>query len=137
VLDCSGGVAGQFAGRLLAEHGAEVTLVEPPGGTPTRHARGEEDAFLFRHLNSGKRSLVVDAGTDEGAGLLRQALARVHVLLEDGEGVAPSAQGRPPGLVVARLRDFPAEGPYARWRGSEMIHQALSGLMYATGRAER
>ena len=36
VVDVTSGVAGQFAGRLLARYGAEVVLVEPPGGTPTR-----------------------------------------------------------------------------------------------------
>ena len=53
VLDVSAGVAGQFAGRVLAEHGAQVLLVEPPGGCTMRQAAGMEDRYLFRHLNSG------------------------------------------------------------------------------------
>src|ERR1700754_2059104 len=66
VLDLSGGVAGQFAGRVLAEHGADVLLVEPPEGSSTRRAPGLSDRHLFWHLNTGKRSVALDRTTAEG-----------------------------------------------------------------------
>lgn len=137
VVDASGRVAGQFAGRVLAEHGARVVLVEPPGGSATRHPRGPEDRYLFRHLNSGKHSLVLDRGTPQGEAAFEAMVAGADVLLSDGaEDFAPLVQ-RHPRLVACTIRDFAPQGPYADWRGSEMIHQALSGLMHATGRADR
>ncbi|MBA2961934.1 MULTISPECIES: CaiB/BaiF CoA transferase family protein [Ramlibacter] len=137
VVDLSAGVAGQFAGRVLAEHGARVVLVEPPGGSATRHPRGPEDRYLFRHLNSGKRSLVLDRATPEGQVALAAMVAGADVLLADTpEDLAPWLQ-RHPRLVACTIRDFAPQGPYAHWRGSEMVHQALSGLMHATGRADR
>jgi crotonobetainyl-CoA:carnitine CoA-transferase CaiB-like acyl-CoA transferase len=137
VVDASGGVAGQFAGRVLAEHGARVVLVEPPGGSATRHPRSAEDRYLFRHLNSGKQSLVLDRATPQGQAAFDAMVAGADVLLTDSkEDLSPWTQ-RHPRLVACTIRDFAPQGPYAGWRGSEMIHQALSGLMHATGRAER
>ena len=67
VVDATSGVAGQYAGRLLARYGAQVVLVEPPGGTPTRRMpplRERPDggplSFLFWNLNEGKQSAVAD-----------------------------------------------------------------------------
>ncbi|MFD0853718.1 CoA transferase, partial [Actinomadura adrarensis] len=70
VVDLSSGVAGQYCGKLLAGYGADVTLVEPVGGTPTRgmppfatdgntgaHTGGDTGSLLFRHLNQGKASV--------------------------------------------------------------------------------
>jgi crotonobetainyl-CoA:carnitine CoA-transferase CaiB-like acyl-CoA transferase len=136
VVDVSNGVAGQFAGRVLAEHGARVALVEPPGGTATRHPRGIEDRYLFQHLNSSKQSVVLDRKTADGQAAFEALVAAADVLLVDGPDELSRWTDRHPQLVVCTIRDFAASGPYARWRGSEMIHQALGGLMHATGRAD-
>jgi len=137
VVDVSDGVAGQFAGRVLAEHGAHVVLVERPGGSATRHAPGPQDRYLFRHLNSSKKSMALDRGTPQGQAAFAAMVAGADVLLADTpEDLAPWAV-RDQRLVTCAIRDFAPQGPYAHWRGSEMIHQALSGLMHATGRAER
>ncbi|MEP9379078.1 CoA transferase [Aquabacter sp. CN5-332] len=136
VLDLSAGVAGQFAGRVLAEHGAEVLLVEPPEGSPLRHVSDPDDRHLFWHLNTAKRSVAIDRATAPGRAVFHRLLQHADVILADGdEDPRPLRVGRPR-LITCRVRDFAEGGPYANWRGSEMIHQALSGLMHTTGRAE-
>ncbi|OLF10206.1 hypothetical protein BLA60_17355 [Actinophytocola xinjiangensis] len=121
VADLSTSVAGQYAGRLFAAHGATVVLVEPPGGTPTRRLPPrcpDGDSFLFRHLHHGKRH--------------GKRPARVDVVLRD-----PGEPPEPAGDVVdCEIGDFPP-GPYAHWRGGEMVAQALAGVMNATGPADR
>jgi crotonobetainyl-CoA:carnitine CoA-transferase CaiB-like acyl-CoA transferase len=135
-IDVSSGVAGQFAGRVLAEHGADVLLVEPPGGCTMRRPQRTEDRYLFRHLNTGKRSIALDRGTAAGRAAFDRLVAHADVLVgEAPEEFTPYVAAHPR-LVACVVRDFASTGPYAHWRGSEMIHQALSGLMYTTGRAD-
>lgn len=129
VVDLSSTVAGQYAGRLLAMYGAHVVLAEPADGTPTRGLpplSPSGESFLFRHLNQGKESVVVTGD------VLADLLARADVVLRD--------QGAPPPLadtvVDCEIGDFPP-GPYQDWTGTEMIHQALSGVMNATGSVGR
>ncbi|GAB3451395.1 CaiB/BaiF CoA-transferase family protein [Actinophytocola sediminis] len=129
VADLSSTVAGQYAGRLFALHGAQVVLVEPPGGSPTRSLpprSPDGGSFLFRHLNQGKDF------TERTSSAVCELLATADVVLRD--------QGEPPALadrvVDCEIGDFPP-GPYAHWRGTEMVHQALAGVMNATGTATR
>jgi crotonobetainyl-CoA:carnitine CoA-transferase CaiB-like acyl-CoA transferase len=141
VLDASDGVAGQFAGRILADLGAEVVLAEPPGGSRVRGLPPQSpagDSALFWHLNTGKTAVAVPAGpagTEAIAGLA----ASCDAVLLDGSADPALAGllGGDPRLVVCQVTDFAAHGPYAGWLGSEMIHQALSGLMFLTGRGRR
>jgi hypothetical protein len=137
VLDLSAGVAGQFAGRVLAEHGAQVLLVEPPGGCKMRQATGMEDRYLFRHLNSGKHSMVLDRTNPSGATAFERLVAGADVLLGEAPDEFAHWLEQDPRLIACVIRDFAPIGPYANWKGSEMIHQALSGLMQATGVADR
>ena len=142
VVDVTSGVAGQFAGRLLARHGAEVVLVEPPGGTPTRRmpplqerAGGSALSFLFWNLNEGKQSAVADlTGPADRAGF-DDLCRRADVILHDR--AVPLPGDLPPSVVTCEVSDFPAAGPYAGWQGTELIHQALAGVMFITGQPGR
>ncbi len=141
ILDLSDGVAGQFAGRILADLGAEVLLAEPPLGCtvrtlPPRSAVG--DSALFWHLNIGKTAVQLPPGP-AGSARLRELAATCDAAVIDGStdpGLA-GVLGEDAGLVLCQVTDFSGEGPYAHWLGSEMIHQALSGLMFLTGRKLR
>lgn len=143
VLDLSDGVAGQFAARILAEHGAQVLLVEPPGGCGTRR-RGPfgpspataRESLLFTHLNTGKQAICVDAASEAGARTLETLAANADVIVGERDGVLATRELGSAGTVVCRIAEFAAGGPYEKWRGSEMIHQALSALMYTTGRKD-
>jgi crotonobetainyl-CoA:carnitine CoA-transferase CaiB-like acyl-CoA transferase len=142
VVDVTSGVAGQFAGQLLARYGAEVILVEPPGGTPTRrmpplaeHADGASLSFLFWNLNEGKQSAVADLAEDADRAGFDSLCRRADVILHDRS--VPLAPDLPPSVITCEVSDFPATGPYAAWLGTEMIHQAMAGVMFITGRPDR
>jgi len=142
VVDVTSGVAGQFAGQLLARYGAEVILVEPPGGTPTRRmpprqerADGSTLSFLFWNLNEGKQSAVADLAAAADPAGFDDLCRRADVILHDR--LVPLPTDLPPSVITCQVSDFPAAGPYAAWQGTEMIHQALAGVMFITGQPGR
>jgi len=141
ILDASDGIAGQFAGRILADLGADVRLAERPGGSRVRALpplSPAGDSALFWHLNAGKAAVLVPSGP-AGAAQIGRLAAGCDAVILDGSADAglTRALGTDPGLVVCQVTDFARHGPYASWQGSEMIHQALSGLMFLTGRGSR
>ncbi|BCW90840.1 Formyl-CoA:oxalate CoA-transferase [Alphaproteobacteria bacterium SO-S41] len=136
VVDLTMSIAGQYCGRLLADYGAEVVLVEPETGSPTRglwpktsKRQAPENSLLFRHINTGKRSVIV--GSDE----VRKLCADADIILVE----APDRQalGEIPGAIVCSVSDFGTTGPYRDWLGGEMIQHALSGVMHTTGAFDR
>ena len=141
VADLSGGIAGQYCGKLFASFGAGVTLVEPPSGSPTRWLPPFKDggpalerSFFFQHLNQGKQSVVIDLKTPTGRALLRKVSVDADVVIHD-ESNDP-LDDLDERVITCGFREFPREGPYADWSGSEMIHHALGGNMFQTGRLE-
>ena len=136
VIDLSSGVAGQFAARVLGEYGADVVLLEPPGGCALRHPQAIEDRYLFWHLNSGKKSITIDLNSEQGRQILEHLIQSCDVVIGDSTHDLQVMCQKNPRLIACRIRDFSPQGPYANWIGNEMIHQALSGLMYTTGRAD-
>ncbi len=143
VLDLSESVAGQFCCRMLADFGAEVTLVEPPQGSALRAMPPFDPqpnglgSLLFFHLNLGKRSIALDPRSTDGWNKLL-ALAKSVDVIVVGPGIDRSAlEQANPKCVVALVSDFGDDGPYAHWRGSEMIFQALSGMMHVNGSSGR
>jgi crotonobetainyl-CoA:carnitine CoA-transferase CaiB-like acyl-CoA transferase len=138
VIDVSDSVAGQYCGRMLAMNGARVVLVEPPGGSPLRthgpQAAGGE-SYLFRHLNQGKESICLDPAATGDVVILAALLDRADVVIRDQRASLPGpARER---LVECVIGQFPQAVPYAAWQGTEMIQQALSGVMDQTGRIDR
>ncbi len=148
VVDASEGVAGGYAGRLLADLGAEVVKVEPPSGDRLR-ALGPfpadkpdpEAGGLHLALNAGKRSLVLDLESREGRERLRALAARADILLEsagpgvmEGRGLAPDRLLEAnPQLVYASHSPFGLSGPYAGRVTSEIVDWAMGGYMYFGG----
>jgi crotonobetainyl-CoA:carnitine CoA-transferase CaiB-like acyl-CoA transferase len=152
VLELAGGVAGPHAGKLLADYGATVTKVEPPGGDRARHEQpygdgppNPETSPAFLWLNTNKRSIVADIESEDGRDLVRRLIARSHVVIEDfapgrlaALGLAPDDLMREhPGLVVCSITPFGQDGPYAQLPESDLVLQAMGGEMYATGHADR
>lgn len=138
VLDLSESIGGQFCARLFADHGAEVTLIEPPGGSLLRRSPPfSQDAatgsLLFFHLNTGKQSLVLDKTDAAGQAELRALIARADViLLPDGASHEAIAGNAPQAITVA-IHGFDPKGPRGAWKASEMVIQALSGMMVNNG----
>ncbi len=146
VLELSRTWAAAFAGRLLADAGAAVLLVEPPDGHPLRHEgpfpqdRPHPEAsapHLF--VNAGKRSLALElpAQAHRLLALLRQAHAFVtDVPAEELDSMGLSWQRlhqENPRLVMTRVTPFGDTGPYRRYQGTNLVCLALGGQMKITG----
>jgi crotonobetainyl-CoA:carnitine CoA-transferase CaiB-like acyl-CoA transferase len=135
VLDLSGSIAGQFCCRMMADFGAEVILIEPPQGSAIRQMPpcDASGSFLFFHLNLGKQSVCLDPLAQDGKRRLVELAEQADVIVvgPDADRVALATAN--PNAIIALISDFGIDGPYPGWRGSEMIYQALSGMMYANG----
>src|SRR6476661_4940032 len=151
VLDLTDGGA-TLAGRLLADLGADVTLVEPPGGIALRRQEpfvadrpGPDASLAFWATNHSKRSIVADLETSEGRDTVRRLAAAADVLIEsqplgalDAAGLGPSElMAANPGLVVVSITPFGLDGPKAHWAAHDLTVQAASGVMFLTGDADR
>ena len=142
VVDLTRSFTGALATMVLADAGAEVVKVEPPGGDPSR----EHYAALMWHR--GKRSVVLDLKTEEGrtdaqrlAGAADVVIAgfRPGVAARLGMDYNPLA-ARNPGLIYADMTGFGPTGPYADVRAYEGIVNAVAGRMdvhYATAGHDR
>jgi crotonobetainyl-CoA:carnitine CoA-transferase CaiB-like acyl-CoA transferase len=133
--------AGALAGKLLAGLGADVVLIEPPGGSPLRGiepfwhgAPDPERSLFFWFYASGKRSVV--AAPDDPASF-EQLAAVADVVIDDGPPArADALRARHPRLVVASITPFGRSGPYATWRSSDTVAQAMGGLAHVNGHAD-
>jgi crotonobetainyl-CoA:carnitine CoA-transferase CaiB-like acyl-CoA transferase len=138
-VDLTQSVAGQYTGRLLAMHGATVVLVEPPAGTATRRMPPRTpdgaDSYLFRHLNQGKASIVIDDSHGADRDLRRDLLGQADVVVRDQGPFDSDLLGD--FAVDCEIGDFPSGSPYSDWGGGEMLQQALAGVMFATGSPDR
>ena len=152
VLELAQGVQGPYAGKLLADFGADVIKAEPPGGDVARAVGpfpddrpDPEQSALFLHLNTNKRSIVLDPADDAGRELLRRLVADVDVVIEsyapgtlDGWGLGFEAlRALRPALVLTSVTPFGQDGPYAGYEMEEIVAYAMGGPMQATGLAER
>jgi crotonobetainyl-CoA:carnitine CoA-transferase CaiB-like acyl-CoA transferase len=127
VLDLSTAVSGAYAGKLLADLGAEVVMIEPPDGATLR-GHG-----LFDYLAGGKHSLVPTDQADFEAWL-----AVADVVLTDGSSTYHAALAdRPETSVLVDLSPFGRSGPYAEWESSDLVTWAMGGYLYFTGAPDR
>jgi crotonobetainyl-CoA:carnitine CoA-transferase CaiB-like acyl-CoA transferase len=153
VLDLSEDIAGPFCSKLLAGLGAEVIKVERPGsGDVSRRAGPDlgatphpEQSALFLYLNTGKKSMTLDVDSQTGATILRRLAQGCDLLLEsfppgylDRLGLGYVALEKlNPGLIYTSVTAFGQSGPYHDLKGSELIAQAMGGLMQTIGLPDR
>ncbi len=139
VLDFGHTVMGPTAGLVLADLGAEVTRIEPPGGDPTRRLKGFGNGY-FQFYNRNKASFAVDLKSDAGRDLVLRLLRRTDVLIENfgpgtmdrlGLGYDRIAEAAPR-LVYLSLKGF-LPGPYEDRPALDEVVQMMSGLAYMTG----
>ena len=149
VVDLTQVMAGPFATMLLADLGADVVKVEPPGGgDQTRHSWGRsgagDDGPAFFALNRNKRSVVLDLRSPEGRADLLRMVAEADVLVEN---FRPGVMGRlgldydtlrevNPGLIYASISGFGHTGPYAERPGYDLIAQGMAGILELTGHSD-
>jgi crotonobetainyl-CoA:carnitine CoA-transferase CaiB-like acyl-CoA transferase len=130
VVDLAGEPAA-MAGRVLADLGADVVLVEPPGGHPLRAQPHRWTAW-----SAGKRAVEVDGPDDTRlAALLREA----HAVIDTPgfPGVLDLDPAQAPDAVWVSVTPFGLTGPRASWRASDLGVLAASGNMYPTGDPDR
>lgn len=146
ILDFTRVLAGPLATALLADLGAEVIKIEPPQGDDYRAIGPMKNgqSALFTVMNRNKKSLVLDLKQPEAVQLVQQLAAQADVVVENfrpgvaerlGMGPAALRQANPR-LVYVSVSGFGQTGPYAHRPAYDIIVQALSGLMEATGEPE-
>ena len=151
VLDLSNEL-GQLAGRMLADLGADVIKVEPPGGDASRWIgpfyHDEPDPERSLHwwtFNSSKRGITLDVGNAQGRDLFLELVRNADFVLETyapgmlaelGLGYERLAEANPR-IVLTSITPFGQEGPYAGWKATDLIGAAMGGLMWLCGDPEQ
>lgn len=143
VLDLSRVLAGPYCTALLADLGAEIIKLEPPTGDDYRHIGPFKDgeSALFTLNNRGKKSIVLDLKKPADLELAQALAARVDVVVENFRpGVAArlglgaeALRKANPRLVYCSISGFGQEGPFKDLPAYDLVVQAMSGLMAATG----
>jgi crotonobetainyl-CoA:carnitine CoA-transferase CaiB-like acyl-CoA transferase len=144
---------GWMCGRLLADLGADVIKVEPPGGDPGRHkglfadpARpSPEESLSWWFENRGKASVVLDVDDAGDRERLLELIDGADAVVEsyetgwlDGRGLGVDALlARNPRLVVTSISPFGRTGPRAHWSATDLTVAAMTGEMWLTGDADR
>ncbi|MBI3453747.1 MAG: CoA transferase [Rhodospirillales bacterium] len=143
-LDLSQYIPGPYAGLMLADLGADVVKVEPPGGDPARML-GPRDrdgvSPFWKLMNGGKTILTVDLKTDAGKAGLADLIARADVLIESyrpgvfdrlgfGRERLTALNLR---LVHAALSGYGQTGPWRLRTGHDLNYMALAGGLVASG----
>lgn len=147
VIDLTRILSGPYCTQMLADHGAAVIKVEPPGGDETRGWGPpfvEGTASYYIGVNRNKRGIVLDLGGKAGQDALFGLLAGADVLIENYKPGTLEKWGmtrdvlekRFPRLVHCRISGFGADGPMGGLPGYDAAVQAVAGLMSINGRPE-
>ena len=147
VLDLSGPL-GNYAGKLFADLGADVVLVEPPHGSGLRHQPpflddrpGIECSLAFAYHNTSKRGITLDLDKSGDQSRLRRLVESADVLIETerpgvmherGLGYEALSALRP-SLVMLSITPFGQTGPYAQFQAEDIVALALGGMLSLGG----
>lgn len=147
VIDLSRVLGGPYCTQILADHGADVLKIEPPGGDETRGWGPPflgETASYFVGVNRNKDGMTLDLSQAAGQELLRHLLADADVLVENfkpgtlekwGLGYDDLKQAFP-ALIHCRVSGFGSDGPLGGLPGYDACAQAMCGLMSVNGEAD-
>ena len=134
---------GLLCGHILADLGADVVLVEPPGGSPARsvpplldNAPEGERSSSGRYARN-RRSIELDLDSAEGQDEFRRLAASADILIESADPGVMAARGLGaddlaevnPGLVYVSITAFGQDGPKANYRATDLIVAAASGTL--------
>ena len=147
ILDLSHAMAGPFCSTMLADHGAQVIKIEPPGPGDIARSWGSPlpggDNDYFVSLQRNKKSIVLDLKHARGKETFLSMVERCDVVLENYRVGAlaklgldyETARRRNPGIVYCSISGFGQDGPYRDRPALDLILQAESGMISVTGEA--
>jgi crotonobetainyl-CoA:carnitine CoA-transferase CaiB-like acyl-CoA transferase len=143
---------GMLCGKILADMGADVIKLEPPGGDPCRKYgpfykdRPDPDNSLFWFdSNCNKRGITLNLTTEDGKGLFYELIKQTDILIEsftpgymDGLGIGYDwLWQQNPRLIMTSITPFGQKGPKAQYKTTELTRWAGTGVMYTTGYPDR
>jgi benzylsuccinate CoA-transferase BbsE subunit len=147
VLDLAGPM-GMYCGKLLADLGADVIMVEPLDGSPVRRLPpfyrddpSPKHSLVHWHFNTNKRGMTLDITKRDGQELFRRLVGSADAVLETfapgylasiGLGYADLKQINPR-VILTSVTPFGQSGPYREFEGEELIGQAAGGLLWMCG----
>ena len=142
---------GQWCGKLMADFGADVIKVEPPGGETARtvgpfykDVPDPDRSLSFWHYNTSKRGITLDLETEDGRRLFRRLARNADVILETHRPGYMASLGLGyehlkkdnPSLIMCSLTPFGQRGPWKDYRTSDLAHLAAGGQMASCGYSE-
>lgn len=141
VLEFTHAVMGPSCGMILGDLGADIVLVEPLEGSPTRTLKGFGSGY-FPYFGRSKKSVCLDLKQKQGLDLARELVARADILIEN---FAPGTMDRlglgyealrelNPRLIYCSMKGF-LSGPYEQRAALDEVVQMMGGLAYMTGPA--
>jgi len=151
VLDLTGPI-GVYCAKLLADLGADVVRIEPPGGDPMRKLgpfyddeSDPEKSLYWWHFNTSKRGITLDLEKPEGPALFKRLVGRADMAIEsfppgymDSLGLGYEAlHDLNPGFILTSITPFGQIGPYSHFKGPDIVGQAMSGVMQLVGFPDR
>ncbi len=150
VIDLAGEI-GVYCTKLLADLGADVIRIEPPGGDPLReigpfwHDEHAADRSLrFLNFNTNKRSVTLDFARPEGRALFEKLVAKTDIVVESFEPGYLDSLGLgyeglsaiKPDIILTSVTGFGQTGPHAHYKWSDIVGVATSGVMTLAGDKE-
>ena len=149
IIEMGSFIAGPFCGQLLADFGADVVKLEPPGtGDAMRQwgvSKRDGKSLWWPVIARNKQSVTLDLRQPEGRDLARRLIAEADVLVENFRpgtleewGLGPDVlKAENPGLIVARVSGFGQTGPYAKRAGFGSVAEAMAGMRGLAGFPDR
>ncbi len=146
VLDLTRMLAGPYGSLILADMGAEVIKIEPPGGGDPMRAMGPpflegHTSAYFLSINRNKKSVTLDLHKPEGGDAFMRLVERADAIIENYRPGVPqrlgidyeSCKARKPDVIYCSVSGFGQDGPYRDLPAFDLILQAMGGGMSITG----
>ena len=143
---------GVLCGKILADLGADVVQVEPPGGSTARRLGPyyqddvhPEKSLFWWAFAANKRGITLNLDSTDGVALLHRLIKDAHFLIESfpppylaGLGLGyQELEAINPGLVMVSISPFGQDGPYSHYQASDLVGMALGGFLALTGDSDR